>query len=110
MEDKRNQLVVGQAKLDVLVLQLEREQTNLNIDGSSIKSIESLTRQVNEQRNIVVYLKFAVDEGNSKFERVHKQAIDAHSNLGALEKRAICRQHENVILNLLMKCVKGTSS
>ncbi len=26
MEDKRNQLVIGQAKFDALVLQLEREQ------------------------------------------------------------------------------------
>ncbi len=57
----------------------------MNHDGSSIKNIESLTQQMNEQRNIVVYLKSTIDEGNSKFERVHKQVVNAHSNPGALE-------------------------
>jgi hypothetical protein len=33
-----------------------------------------LIRQVNEKKNIVVYLRFDVDEGNLEFERVHKQA------------------------------------
>ncbi len=74
MEDKRNQLVLGQAKLDVVVSQLKQEQANLNLDGFSNESIQSLIRQVNEKRNIVVYLRFDVDEGNLEFERVHKQA------------------------------------
>ncbi len=73
MEDKRNQLVLGQAKLDVVVSQLKQEQANLNLDGFSNESIQSLIRQVNEKRNIVVYLRFDVDEGNLEFERVHKQ-------------------------------------
>jgi hypothetical protein len=60
--------------------------------------------------NIVVYLKSTIDEGNSTFERVHKQVIDAHNILGALEKPVVCKQHENVILDLLMKCVKGAGS
>lgn len=82
----------------------------MNLDGSSIKSIESLTRQVNEQRNIVVYMKFVVDEGNSKFERVHKQVVDVHNNFGALEEHVVCKRRENVILDLLTKCVRGASS
>jgi hypothetical protein len=65
--------------------------TNLNLDGSSNESIENLIRQVNEQRNIVVYLRSIVDEGNSKFERVHKQATNAHNNLGALEEHIVYR-------------------
>ncbi len=72
MEDKRNQLVLGQRKFDLLVLQLVRKQANLNFDASSNENIKSLIRQVNEQRNIVVHLRSVVDEGNSKFERVHK--------------------------------------
>jgi hypothetical protein len=41
---------------------------------------------MNVQRNIVVYLKFNVNENNSKFERVDKVIINAHNNIGTLEE------------------------
>ncbi len=36
---------------------------------------------MNVQKNIVVYLKFNVNESDSKFERVDKIIIDVHNNL-----------------------------
>jgi hypothetical protein len=76
---------------------LEQKQANLNLHGSSNESIESLIRQVNEQRNIVVYLRSTIDEGNLEFERVHKQATDVHNNLGALKEHVVYRRHDNAI-------------
>ncbi len=55
-----------------------------------------------------MYLRFAINEGNLKFERVYKQVVNAHNNLWVLEEHiVVCRQHENVILDLVMKCVRG---
>jgi hypothetical protein len=41
---------------------------------------------MNVQKNIVVYLKFNVNESDSKFEKVDKIIINAHNNLDTLEK------------------------
>jgi hypothetical protein len=41
---------------------------------------------VNVQKKIVVYLKFNVNENDSKFENVDKIIIDAHNNLDTLEE------------------------
>jgi hypothetical protein len=46
---------------------------------------------------LVVHLRFVIDEGNSKFERVHKQTTNVHNNLGALEEHVVCKRQKNVI-------------
>ncbi len=38
------------------------------------------------KETLLCILAFVVDEGNLKFERVHKQFENAHNNLGAFEK------------------------
>jgi hypothetical protein len=48
------------------------------------------------KETLLCILRFVVDEGNLKFERVHKQFENAHNNLGALEKH-VYKPHENVI-------------
>ncbi len=70
MEDKRNQLVQGQVKLDALLLKLKQEEAiAINPIDSSNERIKSLSRQINYQRGIIEYLKSLVDESNAKYER-----------------------------------------
>ncbi len=70
MEDRRNQLVQGQAKLDALLFKLKQKQViAIYLNDSSSECIESLSRQINFQRSIIEYLKVLVDEGNAKYER-----------------------------------------
>jgi hypothetical protein len=38
------------------------------------------------QIGIIGYFKFAAHESNSKFEKIHKEAANAHNNLGALKE------------------------
>jgi hypothetical protein len=47
MEDRRNQLVQGQAKLDALLIKLEQEQAiAINPIDSSSECIENLSKQI----------------------------------------------------------------
>ncbi len=87
MEDRRNHLVEGQAELDTLHLKLKQEQTiAVNPIDSSSKCIESLSKQISSQRGIIEYLKPPVDEGYTKYERIHKEAENVHCNLIMLEE------------------------
>jgi hypothetical protein len=46
-----------------------------------------------------------------EFEKIHKEVVDAHNNLGILEEQIItCKQHENVIQDLISKSIRGTNS
>jgi hypothetical protein len=86
MEDRRNQLVQGHAKLDALLIKLEQEQAiAVNPIDYSSECVENLSRQISSQKGIVKYLKSLVDEGNTKFERIHKKVENVHSNLIMLE-------------------------
>jgi hypothetical protein len=63
-------LVQGQVKLDALLLKLEQEQAiAIDLNDSSSECIESLNRQINNQRGIIEYLKSLVNKGNAKYER-----------------------------------------
>ncbi len=80
MEFKKNQLIIAQGKLKTLFLKL-KWANNVNHDDFSNVNVETFNWQVNVQKNIVVYLKFNVNESDSKFEKVDKIIIDVHNNL-----------------------------
>ncbi len=83
MEDRKNQLVLNQSKLDSLLLALEQEQVKANLDASYV---QTLNAKIGMERSVMGYYKFATDEGNSKFEKIHKEATNAHNNLGVLKE------------------------
>jgi hypothetical protein len=83
MDNRRNQLVLSQNKLDSLHLALKQEQAKADLDASYV---ETLNVKFGTQRSIIGYYKFATDESNSKFETIHKEVTNGHNNLGALKK------------------------
>ncbi len=86
MEDRRNQLVQGQAKLDALLVKLKEEQgIVINPIDSSSECVENLNRQISFQKGIVKYLKSLANKGKAKSERIHKKVENVHNKLIMLE-------------------------
>jgi hypothetical protein len=76
-------LVFNQSKFDSLLLALEQEQAKADLDASYV---QTLNAKIGMQRSIIGYYKYIVDDGNSKFEKIHKEAANAHNNLSALKE------------------------
>ncbi len=78
MEDKRNQLVLNQSKFDSLKLALKQEQAKADLDASYV---QTLSPKIRMQRGIIGYYKSAINESNSKFEKIHKEATTSRNLL-----------------------------